>query len=88
MRHYSSTFKFYGAVPGAQLVVRMISSVYNYDYIQDMFLGVDGIIDVKIYTTGYAQTGTASHKHAKHYGYPLFRDVSGEPATVTVTSAG
>jgi Cu2+-containing amine oxidase len=34
LRHYSSTYKFYGAVPGGELVVRMISSVYNYDYIQ------------------------------------------------------
>jgi Cu2+-containing amine oxidase len=34
LRHYSSTFKFHGAVPGGELVVRMISSVYNYDYIQ------------------------------------------------------
>lgn len=36
LRHYSSAYKFFGAVPGAQLIVRMISTVYNYDYIQDL----------------------------------------------------
>lgn len=29
LRHYSAAFKFYGGVPGAQLVVRMVSTVYK-----------------------------------------------------------
>lgn len=78
MRHYSSTYKFFGAIPSGQLVVRMISSVYNYDYIQDLELKVDGTISVKVYTTGYAQTGPAMPDYPHHYGYPLFHDVSGE----------
>lgn len=55
LRHYSSAYKYYGAVPGAQLIVRMISTVYNYDYIQDLVLGVDGTLDVKVTTSGYIQ---------------------------------
>jgi hypothetical protein len=87
MRHYSSTYKFFGAIPSGQLVVRMISSVYNYDYIQDLELKVDGTISVKVYTTGYAQTGPAMPDYPHHYGYPLFQDVSGGNSGQAQTSA-
>lgn len=77
MRHYSSTFKFYGAVPGAELVVRMMSTVYNIDYIHDLELSVGGGINVKVYTSGYVQTGPLRPSYPKHHGYPLFHDVAG-----------
>lgn len=52
LRHYSYNYKFYGAVPGAQLVVRMVSEINNYDYIADMWLSVDGVMDVRVVTSG------------------------------------
>ena len=81
MRHYSSAFKFYGAVPGAQLVVRMISTVYNYDYIQDLMLNVDGSIDVRVTTSGYVQAGPFRSFYPQNFGFPLFTNVSGGAAT-------
>lgn len=52
LRHYSYNYKFYGAVPGAQLVIRMVSEINNYDYIADMWLSVDGVMDVRVVTSG------------------------------------
>lgn len=78
LRHYSSAFGFYGAVPGAQLVVRMISTVYNYDYIQDLRMSVDGTVDVKVVTTGYVQATAFRPFYPAEYGFPLFTNVSGE----------
>lgn len=78
LRHYSSAYSYYGAVAGAQLVVRMISTVYNYDYIQDLHLNIDGTVDVKVVTTGYVQATTFRSFYPRHYGFPLFTNVSGE----------
>lgn len=52
LRHYSYNYKFYGAVPGAQLVIRMVSEINNYDYIADMWLSNDGVMDVRVVTSG------------------------------------
>jgi Cu2+-containing amine oxidase len=52
LRHYSYNYKFYGAVPGAQLVIRMVSEINNYDYIADVWLSVDGVMDVRVVTSG------------------------------------
>jgi Cu2+-containing amine oxidase len=77
LRHYSQAYKFYGAVPGAQLIVRMISTVYNYDYIQDLVLGIDGTIDVKVTTSGYIQATAFRSFYPQHYGFPVFTNVTG-----------
>jgi Cu2+-containing amine oxidase len=55
LRHYSYNYKFYGAVPGAQLVVRMVSEINNYDYIADLWLSVDGVMDVRVVTSGWVR---------------------------------
>jgi len=78
LRHYSSAYKYYGGVPGAQLIVRMISTVYNYDYIQDLVLGVDGTIDVRVTTSGFIQSTTARGFYPQHFGFPLAQNVTGE----------
>lgn len=78
LRHYSAAYKYYGAVPGAQLIVRMISTVFNYDYIQDLVLGVDGTIDVRVTTSGYIQSTTARGFYPQHFGFPLAQNVTGE----------
>ncbi len=35
-------------VPGSVLVVRGIAAVYNYDYIQDLRLHLDGTIEMQV----------------------------------------
>jgi Cu2+-containing amine oxidase len=39
-------------VPGAQLVIRMVSEINNYDYIADVWLANDGVMDVRVVTSG------------------------------------
>ncbi len=49
LRHWADSggnLMYYGAVPGSVLVVRGISAVYNYDYISDLRLHLDGTIQV------------------------------------------
>jgi Cu2+-containing amine oxidase len=52
LRHYSYSYQFYGAIPGASLVVRMVSEINNYDYIADLILSNDGMLEVKVVTSG------------------------------------
>jgi Cu2+-containing amine oxidase len=52
LRHYSYSYDFYGAVPGALLVVRMVSEINNYDYIADLVLSIDGMIEARVVTSG------------------------------------
>lgn len=52
LRHYSYTNKFYGAVKGWQLTIRMVAEVYNYDYIIDTHLYVDGTFETRVQTSG------------------------------------
>jgi Cu2+-containing amine oxidase len=52
LRHYSYSYQFYGAIPGASLVVRMVSEINNYDYIADLILSNDGVLEVKVVTSG------------------------------------
>lgn len=52
LRHYSYSYDFYGAVPGALLVVRMVSEINNYDYIADLVLSIDGVIEARVVTSG------------------------------------
>lgn len=77
LRHYSYNYKFYGAVPGAQLVVRMVSEINNYDYIADLWLSVDGVMDVRVVTSGYVQATAWRPNYGRSFGYPLIYNVSG-----------
>jgi Cu2+-containing amine oxidase len=62
LRHYSYSYQFYGAVPGSNLVVRMVSEINNYDYIADLILSVDGHLEVKVVTSGCAANGSLLRK--------------------------
>lgn len=59
-RHYENDFEdsyiFYGGMPGSALIVRTISTPYNYDYIYDYIFYPNGVVQVKVSTTGYLQT--------------------------------
>ena len=55
LRHYDYAFQFYGAVKSHMLTVRMVSEVYNYDYICDFNFYVDGTLEPRVQTSGCAR---------------------------------
>eukprot|EP00882_Tetradesmus_deserticola_P006545 GHRQ01006887.1.p1 GENE.GHRQ01006887.1~~GHRQ01006887.1.p1 ORF type:complete len:732 (+),score=281.45 GHRQ01006887.1:152-2347(+) len=77
LRHYSYSYQFYGAIPGASLVVRMVSEINNYDYIADLILSNDGMLEVKVVTSGYVQAAAFQSYYRNSYGYPLTFNISG-----------
>ena len=58
-RHFDSNFdggfNFYGGMSGSALVLRSISTAYNYDYIYDYLFYSNGVVEVRVSTTGYVQ---------------------------------
>ncbi|KAJ7322162.1 hypothetical protein JRQ81_018449 [Phrynocephalus forsythii] len=56
-RHFDSNFDggyhFYGGLEGHALVLRTTSTVYNYDYIWDVLLYPNGVLETKVHATGY-----------------------------------
>ena len=58
-RHFDNNFdggfNFYGGMPGSALVLRSISTAYNYDYIYDYLFYPNGVVEVRVSTTGYVQ---------------------------------
>lgn len=76
-RHFNSNFSggfnFYAGLEGQVLVLRAISTVYNYDYIWDFIFYPNGVMEAKVHATGYVHAtfytpeglrhGTRLHTH-------------------------
>ncbi|XP_057588058.1 amiloride-sensitive amine oxidase [copper-containing] [Hippopotamus amphibius kiboko] len=76
-RHFNSDFSggfnFYAGLKGQVLVLRTISTVYNYDYIWDFIFYPNGVMEAKMHATGYVHAtfytpeglrhGTRLHTH-------------------------
>eukprot|EP00775_Hariotina_reticulata_P009066 gene9066-9236_t len=81
LRHYADSgggAAYYGGILDTTLTVRAISVIYNYDYVQDLVLHLDGSIEVAAHTTGYPQSVWYSYtRHGNKYGYPFWYDNSG-----------
>lgn len=60
----------YGGAPDHVVVIRQIATIYNYDYIYDVILHLDGSVEVKTSMTGYLQTGYASKVEPLPIVYP------------------
>ncbi|KAM5303344.1 diamine oxidase [copper-containing] isoform 1-T8 [Glossophaga mutica] len=56
-RHFDSNFNggfnFYAGLEGQVLVLRATSTVYNYDYIWDFIFYPNGVLEAKMYASGY-----------------------------------
>ena len=79
-RHFDNNFdggyNFYGGMPGSALVLRSISTAYNYDYIYDYLFYPNGVVEVRVSTTGYVQaTYWTSNEDA--YGNQIHPGVAG-----------
>ncbi|KAG2443775.1 hypothetical protein HXX76_002119 [Chlamydomonas incerta] len=66
--------KFAASIKSYALVVRSISTVYNYDYQWDHVFYTDGTIEVKVQAFGYLQTGPYD---SDAYSYPISPDAGG-----------
>ncbi|KAG2436617.1 hypothetical protein HYH02_011552 [Chlamydomonas schloesseri] len=66
--------KFAASMKSYALVVRSISTVYNYDYQWDHVFYTDGTIEVKVQAFGYLQTVRYA---GNAYGYPISPDAGG-----------
>mgnify|MGYP001793790442 CR=1 FL=1 len=78
-RHYDNDFaggyKFYGGMPGTALVLRTITTAYNYDYVFDYLFYPNGVIEVRVGATGYVQAVYWTNKEYP-YGNKL-HDITG-----------
>ncbi|XP_008121261.3 amiloride-sensitive amine oxidase [copper-containing] [Anolis carolinensis] len=58
-RHFDPDFssgagaRFYGGLPGAALLLRASSTVYNYDYLWDFLFHAHGVLEARVSATGY-----------------------------------
>ena len=69
-------FWFLGGMVDHALVVRVISTPFNYDYIFDFILHQNGIIEVKTSTAGYLQATFYTPKE-NDYGFHHFNNTIG-----------
>ena len=79
-RHFSNNFEggfnVYGGMPGSTLVLRSISTTYNYDYIYDYLFYPNGIVKVRVSTSGYVQATYWASNEAP-YGNQIHPGVAG-----------
>lgn len=79
-RHFNSNFhggyNFFGGLENTVLVLRTTSTVYNYDYIWDFLFYPNGVMEVKVSTTGYIHA-TFFTPNGLHYGSKVYDYVLG-----------
>ena len=79
-RHFDNNFEggfnFYGGMPGSALLLRSISTAYNYDYIYDYLFYPNGVVEVRVFTTGYVQATMWTSNEAP-YGNQIHTHVAG-----------
>ena len=79
-RHFENDFeggyKFYGGMPTYALILRSISTPYNYDYVFDYLFYANGVVEVRVSTSGYIQA-TYWTSQEKPYGSEVHENVAG-----------
>uniref|UniRef100_A0A8C4NH99 Amine oxidase n=1 Tax=Eptatretus burgeri TaxID=7764 RepID=A0A8C4NH99_EPTBU len=83
-RHHADdkagSFSFHGGAETHVLVVRTIHTVYNYDYVLDMIFYQNGMIEARVYATGFL-LGQFFVEGGKRYGSQVQRDLLGNVHT-------
>ena len=79
-RHFDNDFEggysFYGGMPGSVLILRTITTAYNYDYVFDYVFHPNGVIEVRVSTTGYIHATHWTNAESP-YGYQIYKGVAG-----------
>ena len=81
-RHFNDDFvggySYYGGMVSNALILRTVTTPYNYDYVNDYVFHPNGVIEVRIGTTGYVQGPYWSPEQSpyanqihKHVGGPI-----------------
>lgn len=73
---YGDGFNFYGGMPGNVLVLRTISTTFNYDYINDYLFYPNGVIQAHVSTSGYVQAIFWT-SHESPYGTKIHKGLAG-----------
>ncbi|OXB53179.1 UNVERIFIED_CONTAM: hypothetical protein H355_006988, partial [Colinus virginianus] len=83
-RHFDSDFRggfhFYAGLEGTALVLRTTSTVYNYDYIWDVLLYPNGVLEAKVHATGFIHA-TFHTARGRRYGSRVHSHVLGNVHT-------
>ncbi|XP_067391791.1 diamine oxidase [copper-containing] [Emydura macquarii macquarii] len=79
-RHFDSNFRggyhFYAGLEGQALVLRTTATVYNYDYLWDVLLYPNGVLEAKVHASGYIHASYYTPQGLR-YGSRVQRDVLG-----------
>ena len=79
-RHFESDFQgsytFYGGMPSTALVLRTILTPYNYDYLFDYIFYPNGVIEVKVFTSGSILSTLWTSKE-NDFGNQVHKNVAG-----------
>ena len=67
--------RFQGGMAGHALVIRVISTPFNYDYIFDYILHQSGVIEVRAIASGYILPGFATEQEKQHGFVNFFNTV-------------
>lgn len=75
-RHYSSSFldgsyRYAFSMPDSVLIVRQILTLWNYDYIFDYEFHQNGVIELKVSSTGYVAVTTNLDGSTNSHGYVI-----------------
>lgn len=73
---FRGDFNFYGGMPGNVLVLRTISTTFNYDYINDFLFYPNGVIQAHVSTSGYVQAIFWT-SHESPYGTKIHKGLAG-----------
>ena len=83
-RHYDTHgeggYYFVSSAPQTHLVVRVVATVYNYDYIYDFVLHLNGVIEARVYASGYLQAVpflTQNASDTNRYGLRILNYTAG-----------
>lgn len=83
-RHFNSNFQggynFYAGLDSSVLVLRTISTVYNYDYIWDFIFYQNGVMETKMSATGYLHS-TFFTSRGLQYGTRVYENGLGNMHT-------
>ena len=70
------SFNLYGGMPENVLILRTISTIFNYDYINDYLFYPNGVMQARVSTSGYVQATFWTSRESP-YGTKIHKGLAG-----------